>query len=101
MNAPQHVTLDPRVEAAIEYGPSLGIDAPWETNAQGQIIVNPPIGLDHAKRADRIMAAVSQGLPGWRLWPKIGIHTTDGVEEYDGVSFEHGLFFAHMVMFKV
>jgi len=64
MSAPRRFVPDPRVEAAIEFGLSLKIDAPWETNGQGQIIMNPPIGLAHAKRADRIAVAVRSLLPG-------------------------------------
>jgi Uma2 family endonuclease len=70
----------PRVQAAIEYGLSLKLDGPWETNGQGQIIVNPPIGLLHAKRADKLIAAIRDCLPDWRIWPEIGIHTADGVK---------------------
>ncbi len=58
MNAPQRFVPNPRVEAAIEYGLGLKLDAPWETNGQAQIIVNPPIGLAHAKRADKLIAAI-------------------------------------------
>ena len=57
MNAPQRFVPDPRVEAAIEYGLSLRLSGSWETNGQGQIIMNPPIGLTHEKRADRFIAA--------------------------------------------
>ena len=83
MNAPQRFVPDPRVEAAIEFGLSLKIDAPWETNGQGQIIMNPPIGLDHAKRADRIAVAIRSLLTGWQVWPEVGIHTADGVKAPD------------------
>jgi Uma2 family endonuclease len=83
MNAPQRFVPDPRVEAAIEFGLSLKLDGPWETNGQGQIILNPPIGLAHAKRADRIAVAIRSALPGWQVWPEIGIHTADGVKAPD------------------
>lgn len=83
MNAPQRHTPDPRVEAAIEYGMSLKLDVPWETNRQGQLIVNPPIGLAHAKRADRLIAAIRRGLPDWQVWPEIGVHTADGIKAPD------------------
>jgi Uma2 family endonuclease len=83
MSAPQRFVPDPRVEAAIEFGLSLKLDAPWETNGQGQIIMNPPIGLVHAKRADRIAVAVRSLLPDWRVWPEVGIHTADGVKAPD------------------
>jgi hypothetical protein len=74
---------DTGVEAAIEFGLSLKIDAPWETNGQGQLIVHPPIGLAHAKRADRIAVAVRSLLSGWHVWPKVGIHTAGGVKAPD------------------
>jgi hypothetical protein len=83
MNAPQCFVPDPRVEAAIEFGLSLKLDAPWETNGQGQIIMSPPVGLPHAKRADRIAVAIRSLLNGWRVWPKVGIHTADGVKAPD------------------
>jgi Uma2 family endonuclease len=83
MNAPQRFVPDPRVEAAIEFGLSLKIDAPWETNGQGQLILNPPIGLAHAKRADHIAVAIRSLLTGWRVWPEVGIHTADGVKAPD------------------
>ena len=74
MKAPQRFVPDPRVEAAIELGLSLKIDAPWETNGQGQLSVNLPIGLAHAKRADRIGVAIRSLLSGWHVWPEVGIH---------------------------
>ena len=83
MNAPHRFVPDPRVDAAIEFGLSLKLDAPWETNGQGQIIMNPPIGLPHAKRADRIAVAIRSLLNGWRVWPEVGIHTADGVKAPD------------------
>ena len=83
MNAPQCFVPDPRVEAAIEFGLSLKLDAPWETNGQGQIIMSPPIGLPHAKRADRIAVAIRSLLNGWKVWPEVGIHTADGVKAPD------------------
>jgi Uma2 family endonuclease len=83
MNAPQRFQPDPRVQAAIEYGLSLKLDRPWETNGQGQIIMNPPIGLLHAKRADKLIAAIRGCLPDWRIWPEVGIHTADGVKAPD------------------
>jgi Uma2 family endonuclease len=83
VNAPQPLVPDPRVEAAIEYGLSLKIDAPWETNAQGQIIVNPPVGLEHARRVDRIAVSVRAPLADWQVWPVVGIHTADGVKAPD------------------
>jgi hypothetical protein len=83
MSAPQRFVPDPRVEAAIEFAIGLGIDAPWETNGQGQVILNPPRGLAHAKRADRISVAIRSLLPDWRVWPGVGIHTADGVKAPD------------------
>jgi len=83
MNAPHRFVPDPRVEAAIEFGLNLKLDASWETNGQGQIILNPPIGRSHAKRADRIAVAIRLLLNGWRVWPKVGIHTADGVRAPD------------------
>lgn len=83
MNAPQGFVPDPRVEAAIEFGLGLKLEGPWETNGQGQIIVNPPIGLAHAKRADRIGVVTRSLLPHWRIWPEIGVHTADGVKAPD------------------
>ncbi|MBM2855127.1 MAG: hypothetical protein HW417_2055 [Steroidobacteraceae bacterium] len=83
MNAPHRFIPDPRVEAAIEYGLGLKIDAPWETNGQGQIIVNPPVGLLHAKRAEQISENVKTRLQGWHLWPEVGVHTADGVKAPD------------------
>ena len=50
MNAPQRLVPNPLVEAAIDFVTSLRLEAPWETNGQGQIILNPPIGLPHAKQ---------------------------------------------------
>lgn len=79
MNAPHRFVPDPRVEAAIEFGLSLKLDAPWETNGQGQIIMGPRIGLPHAKRAGRIAVAIRSLLNGSKVWPKVGIHTAEGV----------------------
>jgi len=83
MNAPHRITRNVLVDAAIEYMMSLHIDAPWETNGQGQIIVNPPIGLLHAKRAEKISTAIRDALPGWHIWPEVGLHTSDGVKAPD------------------
>ncbi len=83
MNAPQRFQPNPRVQAAIEYGLSLKLDGRWETNGRGQIIMNPPIGLLHAKRADKLIAAIRASLPDWRVWPEVGIHTADGVKAPD------------------
>jgi Uma2 family endonuclease len=83
MNAPHRFVPDPRVEAAIEYGLSLRLDGHWETNGQGQIIVNPPIALLHAKRADKLIAALRACLPQWQVWPEVGVHTSDGVKAPD------------------
>lgn len=83
MNAPQQVVRNPLVEAAIDYVTSLGLDAPWETNGHGQIIMNPPIGLLHAKRVDRISSQIKSATHGWQVWPEVGIHTADGVKAPD------------------
>jgi len=74
---------DPKLEAALQYGYSLHLEGPWETNGQGQIIVNPPIGLTHAKRADRLIVGIRARLPGWQVWPEVGVHTSDGVKAPD------------------
>jgi Uma2 family endonuclease len=73
----------PWAEAAIAYGLSLGLNVPWETNGQGQIIVNPPVDIQHAKRAHRLIDGLKAQLPGWRIWPEVGIHTADGVKAPD------------------
>jgi Uma2 family endonuclease len=83
MNAPHGLTRTALVDAAIEFVLSLHIDAPWETNGQGQIIVNPPIGLLHAKRVEKITAAIRAALPGWNIWPEVGLHTSDGIKAPD------------------
>jgi Uma2 family endonuclease len=83
MNAPHRFSRNPLVAAAIEYAMGLHIEAPWETNGRGQIIMNPPIGLSHAKRADKIGAALRARLPGWQIWPEVGLHTSDGVKAPD------------------
>jgi Uma2 family endonuclease len=83
MNAPQRFAPNPLVEAALEFAEKLKVDAPWETNAQGQIIMNPPIGFRHADRADKIGSAIKANLPGWRVWPELGLHTADGVKAPD------------------
>jgi hypothetical protein len=80
MNAPQRFTPDPLVEAALEFAEGLKIDVPWETIAQGQIIMNPPVGFLHADRADKIGTAIEANLPGWSVWPELGLHTADGVK---------------------
>jgi Uma2 family endonuclease len=80
MNAPQRFTPDPLVEAALEFAERLKIDVPWETIAQGQIIMNPPVGFLHADRADKIGTAIKANLPGWSVWPELGLHTADGVK---------------------
>jgi len=71
------------VQAAIEYGLSLRLSSSWETNARGQLIINPPSGLAQAKRADRIIAALKVSLPDWQVWPEVGIYTADGVKAPD------------------
>ena len=83
MNAPQRFVPNPLVEAAIEYAMSLHVDAPWETNGQGQIIMNPPIGLIHAKRAHKIIVTMRAQLPDWQVWPEVGVRTADGVKAPD------------------
>jgi Uma2 family endonuclease len=62
---------------------SLHIDAPWETNGQGQIIVNRPMGLLHAKRAEKISMAIRTALADWHLWQEVGLHTADGIKAPD------------------
>lgn len=83
MNAPQRISTNPLVEAAIDYGQSLKLNGPWETNRQGQIIMNPPIGFLHADRADKITSAIKAALPGWKVWPELGLHTADGIKAPD------------------
>jgi hypothetical protein len=83
MNAPHRFAPNPLVEAAIEYMTGLRIDAPWETDGKGQIIMNPPIGLVHAKRVERIGASMRSALPGWQVWGEVGLHTADGVKAPD------------------
>jgi Uma2 family endonuclease len=83
MNAPQRLVPNPLVEAAIDYVTSLRLDAPWETNGQGQIIMNPPIGLPHAKRADKISSEIKTRTAGWQVWPEVGVHTADGIKAPD------------------
>jgi hypothetical protein len=55
MGPARSLVPDQRVEAALQYARNLKIDAPWETNGQGQILVKPPIGLAHAKHAQRLI----------------------------------------------
>jgi Uma2 family endonuclease len=74
---------DPKIEAAVQYGYSLNLEGAWETNGQGQIIVNPPVGLTHAKRVDGLIAGIHARLPGWQVWPEVGLHTSDGVKAPD------------------
>jgi Uma2 family endonuclease len=83
MNAPQRFAPNPLVEAAIDYVMALDFDARWETNGQGQIIMNPPIGLPHAKRAAKISSEIKGRVPGWQVWPEVGIHTADGIKAPD------------------
>lgn len=83
MNAPQRIPSNPLTEAALEYGFSLKLEGPWETNAQGQIILNPPIGFLHANRADKIGSAIKHLLPDWSVWPELGLHTADGIKAPD------------------
>jgi Uma2 family endonuclease len=83
MNAPQRLVPNPLVEAAIDYMTSLRLDPPWETNGQGQIIMNPPIGLPHAKRTDKISSQIKTRTAGWQVWPEVGVHTADGVKAPD------------------
>jgi len=83
MNAPHRFVPNPLVEAAIDYMMGLCIDAPWETNGQGQIIMNPPIGLVHAKRADKIGSAIRGRCSGWQVWSEVGLHTADGIKAPD------------------
>jgi Uma2 family endonuclease len=83
MNAPHRFVPNPLVEAAIDYVTGLHIDAPWETNGQGQIIMNPPVGLVHAKRADKIGAAIRAQRADWQVWSEVGLHTADGVKAPD------------------
>lgn len=83
MNAPQRFLPNLLVEAAIDYATSLRLEAPWETNGRGQIIVNPPIGLPQAERADKISSEIKARTDGWQVWPEVGIHTADGVKAPD------------------
>ncbi len=83
MTAPHRFSPNPLVEQAVEYAMQLGLDARWETNGQGQIVVNPPVGLLHAKRSDRIGQAVRRALPQWQVWTEVGLHTADGVKAPD------------------
>jgi len=74
---------DPKIEAAVQYGYSFNLEGPWETNGQGQFIVNPPIGLTHAKRADRLIGGIHARLPGWQVRSEVGLHTSDGLKAPD------------------
>jgi hypothetical protein len=80
MNAPHRFSPNALVEQAVEYALRLGLDARWETNGKGQILVNPPVGLLHAKRFDRIAQAIRRALPDWQVWMEVGLHTGDGVK---------------------
>ena len=83
MNAPPRLVADPLVEAAVDLALSLRLDAPWETNGQGQVILNPPISLQHAKRTERISGEIKSRSPQLHIWPKVGIHTADGIKAPD------------------
>jgi Uma2 family endonuclease len=83
MNPPNRSTGDALVDAAIDYVLSPHLDAPWETNGRGQIIVNPTIGLLHSKRVEKITAAIRAVLPEWNIWPEVGLHTSDGIKAPD------------------
>lgn len=83
MNAPRGLFPNPLVEAAIEYGLGLKIDAPWETNGRGQIIVNPPPAYQHASRAMKIAFAVRQDAPDWTITADVALHTLDGIKGPD------------------
>ena len=83
MNAPHRHISSPLVDAAVEFALSLELDSPWETNGQGQIIVNPPIGLLHAKRVENISSSIRSRLSGWHIWPEVGMHTSDGIKAPD------------------
>lgn len=83
MNTPHRLVPNPLVEAAIDYGLSLGIDAPWETNGQGQIIVNPLPAFRHASRASQIDRSMAKLAPDWTATTDVAVHTLDGIKGPD------------------
>jgi hypothetical protein len=83
MNAPQRLFPNPLVEAAIEYGLGLKIDAPWETNGRGQIIVNPPPAYAHASRVMKIDRLLSKLATDWSATADVALHTLDGIKGPD------------------
>lgn len=83
MNAPHRFAPNALVEQAVDFALRLGLDARWETNGKGQIVVNPPVGLVHAKRSERIAREIRRALADWQVWTEVGLHTADGVKAPD------------------
>jgi Uma2 family endonuclease len=74
---------DVQVALVLDYATRLRLDARWETNAQGRILVYLPDGLLHGKRAARIANGVRRVSPHWPIWNGVGLHTADGVKAPD------------------
>ena len=61
---------------------TLDLPFPWETNAQGQIIMTP-VNYDHASRVTRLDRLLARIAPAWNTGSELGIVTADGVKAPD------------------
>jgi Uma2 family endonuclease len=60
----------------------LDLPFPWETNAQGQIIMTP-VDYDHSNRVMRLDRLLARIAPDWNTGAELGIETRDGIKAPD------------------
>lgn len=60
----------------------LNLPFPWETNAQGQIIMTP-VNYNHSNQVIRLARKLAIIAPDWESGAELGIVTRDGVKAPD------------------
>ena len=62
----------------------LDLPFPWETNAQGQIIMTP-VNFQHSSHVAHLVRLIARIAPEWETGVELGIRTSGGVKAPDVV----------------
>jgi Uma2 family endonuclease len=60
----------------------LNLPFPWETNAQGQIIMTP-VNFGHSRYVGHLIRRIATIAPEWESGTELGVITSDGVKAPD------------------
>jgi Uma2 family endonuclease len=61
---------------------TLDLPFPWETNAQGQIIMTP-VNYGHSHHVGQLIQWLGRIVPAWKTGSELGIVTADGLKAPD------------------